>query len=446
MNKKVKASMVIFVFCLAATIVSFAQTFSTLFSFNETKGRTPSGSLIQGTDGNFYGTAENGGTSSKYCPFSDGCGTIFKATADGQVTTVYSFCREAQCADGDLPNGALVQGTNGSFYGAAAFGGTSTYSSCTYGCGVIFEITSGGRLKTLYNFCAQNNCADGGLPNGSLVLGTNGNLYGTTKVGGANCFEGLDGKGCGTVFEITPTGKLTTLYSFCSQVNGSGGCVDGMSSTSGLVLAANGNFYGTTTFGGAGANCPGFDCGTVFEITPAGKLATLYSFCSQAECTDGYQPTAGLVQASNGKFYGTTSNAGFVIGGTAFEITAEGKLTTLHTFCSQRNCSDGSSPNGLMQGSDGGLYGSTSLGGTSRFCESGCGTLFRLTPAGELTTLYNFCSDSNCTDGEQPEETLVQGINGRFYGTTHGGGDIDCRGGVGCGTIFDLSMGLGPFV
>jgi uncharacterized repeat protein (TIGR03803 family) len=247
MNKKVKAIMVIFVFCLAATIVSFAQTFSTLFSFNETKGRTPSGSLIQGTDGNFYGTAENGGTSSKYCPFSDGCGTIFKATADGQVTTVYSFCREAQCADGDLPNGALVQGTNGSFYGAAAFGGTSTYSPCTYGCGVIFEITSGGRLKTLYNFCAQNNCADGGLPNGSLVLGTNGNLYGTTEVGGANCFEGLDGKGCGTVFEITPTGKLTTLYSFCSQVNGSGGCVDGMSSTSGLVLAANGNFYGTTS-------------------------------------------------------------------------------------------------------------------------------------------------------------------------------------------------------
>jgi uncharacterized repeat protein (TIGR03803 family) len=443
---------IIAAFCVAIAVASPAQTFTTLFRFDGTHGEDSLGSLVQGTDGNFYGTTGYGGTSSKYCPFSEGCGTVFKMTPGGQVTVIYSFCRKANCADGSLPNGALLQGTNGSFYGAAAFGGVSPYctaASGSGGCGTIFEITPTGKLKTLYNFCAQKNCTDGALPNGSLILGANGNFYGTGEIGGKNCvYETYDSNGCGTVFEITPAGKLTTLYSFCAQIGSNGSCADGNNPVSGLLLTTNGNFYGTTYDGGVGY-CGGA-CGTVFELTPAGKLSRLHSFCEKAGCADGQYPNGGLVQATNGKFYGTASNGGtFNNGGTVFEITAAGKLTTLYRFCAQPTCKWGGGPvAGLVQGTDGNLYGAATYGGTSMNCPAilpGCGTIFKITLAGKLTKLYNFCPRSNCADGVFPEETLLQGTDGSFYGTTHQGGLGTCGNG-GCGTIFRLSVGLGPFV
>jgi uncharacterized repeat protein (TIGR03803 family) len=444
---------IIAAFCLASAVASPAQTFTTLFRFDGTHGQDAVGSLVQGTDGNFYGTTANGGASSKYCPF-DGCGTVFKITPAGKLTVVYSFCRKANCADGDLPNGALLQGTNGSFYGAAAFGGTSSYCKQVfqsgYGCGTIFEITPTGERRTLYNFCSQKKCADGALPNGSLVLGRNGNLYGTAQSAGKYCVsENYDANGCGTVFEITPAGKLTTLYSFCAHMRSNGACPDGNSPLSGLVLATNGNFYGTTYVGGICYG--GSSCGTVFEITPAGKLTTLHTFCKQGGCADGLWPYAGLIQATNGKFYGTASNGGgaFNNPGTIFEITAAGKLTVLYRFCTQANCKDGANPfAGLVQGTDGNFFGVATFGGTSGDCtyQYGCGTIFKVNPAGDLTTLYNFCSQSNCRDGWIPNQTLLQGTDGSFYGTTHQGGLATCRSGVGCGTIFRLSVGLAPFV
>jgi uncharacterized repeat protein (TIGR03803 family) len=167
--------------------------------------------------------------------------------------------------------------------------------------------------------------------------------------------------GEGTVFEITTEGKLTTLYNFCSKAN----CTDGRSPQSSLVLAANGNFYGTTFSGGA--NCVSSNgCGTVFEITPAGKLTTLYSFCAKTNCEDGQNPRAGLIQEAGGNFYGTTFSGGNAnSAGTLFEITPAGKLTTLYTFCSKGgvNCSDGAFPVGAIALSPSGLYGTTSGGG-----------------------------------------------------------------------------------
>src|ERR1035441_4762895 len=334
-------------------------------------------------------------------------------------TTLHSF----DGTDGGQPRAGLVQATNGDLYGTTGSGGVNNNAECSYfgtGCGTVFKITPSGTLTTLYSFCAQSGCTDGYYPNAGLVQATNGDLYGTTAYG-PNC-PGV-GPGCGTVFKITPNGALTTLYSFGSQSGG------GTNPTAGLVQASNGDFYGTTLNGGAGGN------GTVFKITPSATLTTLYSFCSQPNCTDGAQPYAGLVQATDGYLYGTTEGSGANGGGTVFKMTPSGTLTTLYSFCSQRSCTDGSSPqSALVQATNGDLYGTTGYGG------NGYGTIFKITPSGELTTLYSLCSQSACTDGEYLVAALVQDTNGTFYGTTSSGGAN------GDGTVFSMSVGLGPFV
>jgi uncharacterized repeat protein (TIGR03803 family) len=200
----------------------------------------------------------------------------------------------------------------------------------------------------------------------------------------------------------------------------------------GLVQATNGDLYGTAAGGGA------YGGGTVFKMTPSGKLTTLYSFCAQAGCTDGANPSAGLVQATNGDFYGTTAGGGACSTcGTVFKITPSGTLTTLYSFCSQSGCTDGSYPAaGLVQATNGDLYGTTFSGGGA----TNSGTAFKITPSGDLTTLHSFCAQSGCTDGNYPGAGLVQATNGTLYGTTSGGGANNL------GTIFSLSVGLGPFV
>ena len=404
-----KTACIIFLFCSATAMPSPAQTFTTLATFDGTDGATPYDSLVQGLNGNFYGTtySYSGGGTSEH-------GTVFKITPAGKLTTLYDFCSQTNCTDGEYPNAGLVLASNGKFYGTTTAGGANNF-------GTVFEITSAGELTTLYSFCSQTNCTDGEEPYATLVRATNGNLYGTTEYGGANS--------SGTVFEITPAGKLTTLYSFCPQPN----CTDGYYPVAALVQATNGNFYGTTPDGGASGS------GTVFEITPAGKLTTLYSFCSKTDCADGEYPVAGLVQTTNGNLYGTTEVGGANYEGTVFEITPAGKLTTLYSFCSQTNCTDGSEPmSGLTQATNGNLYGTTSNGGAA----NGNGTIFEITPAGSLTTLYTFsCSETSCADGDTPFAGLVQATNGNFYGTTSSGGVN-----LGYGTVFSLSVGLGPFV
>ncbi len=216
---------------------------------------------------------------------------------------------------------------------------------------------------------------------------------------------------------------LTTLHSF--------GGVDGSGSGAALMQAANGDFYGTTPGGGASSACTQ-GCGTIFRTTPSGTFTMLYSFCSQANCTDGSGPDAALVQGTDGNFYGTTGSGGAGKGGTVFRITPSGTLATLYSFCSQANCADGSGPLGLVEGADGNLYGTTESGGANKG-----GTVFKITPGGALATLYNFCSQANCTDGETPSAALIQGADGNFYGTTYTGGVVLCGGG--CGTVFRIA-------
>ena len=383
----------VLVIWFATAIASPAQTFTILHAFDGSDGTTPT-ELVQGIDGNFYGTTGYGGGSN--CGWGyGGCGTVFKITPGGTLTTGHHFTG----TDGSTAHRGLVQATDGSYYGITAYGGA-------IGGGTVFNITSTGKLTTLHNF---GSLTDGYMPYG-LMQASNGNFYGVTAYGGI--------LGYGTVFKISPAGTLTPFHSFDNT--------DGATPTGQLVQGTDGNFYGTTYVGGAGG------AGTVFKITPAGKLTTLYDFCSQANCTDGANPIAGLVQAADGNFYGTTYGGGAYGSGTVFKITPSGALTTLHSFCSEDGCTDGANPGyELVQGTDGNFYGTTNWGGAG-----GYGTLFEITPAGTLTTLHNF----ETVDGYINKFALLQGTDGKFYGSTEIGGPL------GSGTIYILDNGLGPFV
>src|ERR1035438_6266078 len=283
----------VFVLYATTAIALPAQTFTTLHSFDGTDGELPIQGLVQATDGNLYGTTVGGGVNQRG-------GTIFQITpSSGTLATLYSFCYKTGCADGKFPYASLVQAPNGDFYGTTFQGGANNL-------GTVFKIDSTGEPTTVYSFCSQSGCTDGAYPEGTLVL-SGGDFYGTTNGGGTNSPNG-------TVFKITPNGLLTTLYSFCSQT----GCADGALPAAGLVQATNGEFYGTTQTGGANCVRPG--CGTVFKITPTGKLTTLYNFCSLSSCRDGADPVVGLVQATNGDFYGTTQDGGANAIGTVFRI------------------------------------------------------------------------------------------------------------------------------
>src|ERR1035438_2534592 len=279
---------------------------------------------------------------------------------DWSLTTLYSFCSQTGCTDGTDPTW-LIQGTDDNFYGTTAGGGAN-------GGGTFFKMTPGGTMTTLHSFCSQSGCTDGENPFGEPVEGTDGNFYGTTYNGGAN------GQG-GTAFKITPGGTLTTLHSFCSQ-----SCTDGSSPVA-LIQGTDGNFYGTTPYGGADGQG-----GTVFKITPNGNLTTLYSFCSQTGCTDGTEPRW-LIQGTDGNFYGTTQVGGANNEGTVFKITPNGTLTTLYSFLFE---SFDSVPGMLLQGSDGNFYGTTYWSGGSYG-----GTVFRLTSCTEICTFTDVTSSLN---------------------------------------------------
>jgi uncharacterized repeat protein (TIGR03803 family) len=407
-NSALPAMVTLLVMSIITSGSGQAQTFTTLHSFNGTEGSFPLAGLVQATDGNFYGTAGFGGANGVD-------GTVFRITPGGKLKALYSFCSESGCTDGAGPTAGVVQAADGAFYGITNVGGAN-------GDGTVFKITSGGKLTTLYSFCSKSSCADGSNPWAGLIQATDGDLYGTTSLGGAN-------GNYGTVFKITSGGALTTLYSFCSK----SGCADGSSPQGQLMQATDGSFYGTTFAGGSGAYGAG---GTIFKITPTGTLTTLYSFCSRKNCSDGYNPNTQLVQTTDGNFYGTTLGGGKNGDyGTVFKITSGGTLTTLHRFCSQASCADGYNPSQLVQATDGNFYAAASTGGAN-----GQGTIFKMTPTGTLTTLYSFCAQGCTTAGYYPTAGLAQSTNGAFYGTTYEGGTD------GAGTVYSLSVGLGPFI
>jgi uncharacterized repeat protein (TIGR03803 family) len=369
--------------CVSAAIPSSAQTVTTLVNFDGANGADPClGALVQGTDGNFYGTTSAGG--------AHGHGTVFRMTPAGALTTLHSF----RSTDGSHPYGGLTLAAAGDLYGTTWLGGAHDR-------GTVFRMTLNGAVTTLHSFDGT----DGSLPTGTLVQATNGNFYGTASSGGP--------RRLGTVFVIAPDGTLTTLHIFDGT--------DGSDPWGGLVQGVDGNLYGTTAKGGGQ--------GTIYKITLGGELTTLHRF----KGADGSYPIGSLVQGADGNFYGTTAEGGanpcppYVGCGTIFKITTEGALTPLHSF----DGTDGDYPSaGLTQGNDGNFYGTTTLGSA----------IFKISPSGTLTLL-----SSSYGEGSEPLAPLAQGTDGNFYGTAPLYGLGGCSG-YGCGTVFSLSAGLAPFV
>jgi uncharacterized repeat protein (TIGR03803 family) len=364
-----------------------------------TDGADVEAPLIQGSDGNLYGTTYSGGT--HVLPTGGGGGTVFKVTPSGEKTTLHSF--GASATDGENPYAPLVEGADGNFYGTASSGGAKGFAN---GSGAVFKVSKAGQESVIYSFNPE--IGDGYIlfTNG-LVVGPDGDFYGLTTSGG-----GYLPCGSGTVYRVTAAGKETVLYCF-----GTNGSSDGDGPYGNLVAAADGNFYGTTSVGGM------YGHGTVFKITPAGQETVLHSFtgcesghgCGIAASTDGARPLAGLIQASDGNLYGTTQAGGVNQGGTVFKVTLGGEETVLHSFDALINVSpDGSSPTAsLVQASDGNLYGSTPEGGIY-----GNGTIFEITLSGTETVIFAF----DGTNGSVPQAAVIEGKNTDLYGTTSGGG------------------------
>ena len=310
--------------------ITTSGTLTTLHNFNHLSpidGAQPYGGLIQARDGNLYGTTNRGG--------SHNVGIVFRITTSGTLRAIHDL---DYSPDGALPYAGLVQATNGAFYGTAPDGGG--------GGGTVFEVTPFGQLIALYDFGAY-----GIQPVAGLVQASNGNLYGTAAMGGFYS--------CGTLFEITPSGTFTLLHTF----TGGDGCYPYAT----LVQGGDGNLYGTALAGGAHN---GYNAGTVFQITPSGTFTLLHVF----DKTDGAGPEGALIQASDGNLYGTTYGGGAYGKGTIFKMTPSGTVTTLYSFCSQSGCPDGFGPSaGLVQASNGNFYGTTYGGGANQD-----GTVFSL--------------------------------------------------------------------
>lgn len=314
-------------------------------------GLAPS-SLIQSSDGNFYGTtfAGGGGQNCQTGGAYPGCGTVFKVTPTGAETQLYKFDYSA-----DDISPYLVAGSNGDFYGFTQGDANRTIP----GYGTIFKITSAGVRTVLYTFTGG---ADGGNPS-SLITGNDGNFYGTTAGWSGNDTSCSNAGSCGTVFKMTPAGSMTVLYSFVGVTYGT--------YPGSLIQSRDGNFYGITVSGGS-CTSSNNQCGTVFKVTPAGVRTVLHTF---GGVPDGATPSA-LIEANDGNLYGVTqrggvSNCVYADGcGIVFMITKGGAETILHTFTGSP---DGSLPVGLTQGKDGKIYGVANFGG-----QYSSGTVFKV--------------------------------------------------------------------
>jgi uncharacterized repeat protein (TIGR03803 family) len=374
-----------------ANVVVQCPFVRTLYTFGATAddGSGPEAGVILGSDGNLYGVTAGGGPNWVNTGNNLGAGIFFKLTPAGAETVTWNF---GAGMDGQNPSGDLAVDAGGNFYGTATAGGL-------YGDGTVFKMTPTGQETVLWNFGSGT---DGQQPFGSVVLGQDGNLYGTTTAGGTY--------GLGTVFRLTPAGVESVLWSF-------GATGDGQAPKNRLIQGSDGNLYGTTESGGA------FGYGTVYQLTLAGAETVLYSF---ADGADGQGPE-GVVEGPDGALYGITIGGGTYTVGTAFKVTKGGVETILWAF---GNGSDGRNPiDPPLFGLDGNLYGVTDNGGLN-----GLGTVYRLTPSGTETVLWSFKG----TDGEAPVSTLTQGPDGTIYGTTYRGGT---PGGSGYGgTVFELTM------
>ena len=343
--------------------------------------------LVQGADGRLYGVNSTGGRSDN--------GTIFSlGTGGGNFETLNTFTQSNQ---GTTPEGGIVQARDGNFYGTTTTGGNN-------GFGTLYQcIPSTGKLNIFTQFSNDN---PGGTPLGTPVEGIDGYLYGTAEYGGGDNY--------GTVYR---TDSATATTSTLIEITGG---LAGQYPQSDLIQATDGNFYGTTELGGTS------NLGTFFQVTPAGVYTVIYSFTGGA---DGAHPLRGVIQGTDGSFYGVCNTGGTYGGGAIFKIdylNTTFLLTALHDF--YPILLDGSNPQGgLVQASDGNFYGTTTGGGVN-----GNGTVYEITPTGGYNLLYSFADG---TDSQGPIAGLIQAADGKLYGTAAGLNGED-------GTVFCIDLGL----
>jgi uncharacterized repeat protein (TIGR03803 family) len=366
-------------------VPAHAQTYSVVYNFGSSSEYAGGGSVVtQGRDGNMYGTG--------YGAINNSGGVVFKITPQGIFTVIYSF----DGTHGYGPQGGLTLGTDGNFYGTTKWGGSS-------GSGTVFRITPSGTLTVLYNFTGGT---DGGEPVAPPIQGDDGSLYGMTNG------DNLD---YGKVYRLAPSGKFTTLYQFTGPT--------GIGPESRLIQGKDRHLYGTAARGGVR------NYGTAFTITPSGAFSVLNYF----DATHGSSPVAPVIESSDGNLYGTTLHGGSGKGGTVYRLTTTGEITVLANFASGTPTANPYA--GLVQATDGYFYGATRgvTYGTN-------GTLFRISAEGAISTLYTF---NEARTGRGPADTLVQHTNGLLYSDTQWGGTGSiCP----CGVFYSLNEGLMPFV
>lgn len=388
-------------FALAGFFVASAsaQTYTKLYTWPEdTRNDTGiglAGLMTQGRDGNIFGTVGDDN--------SNAAGSAFKMTPSGTFTRIYSFCSLTKCADGSGPWGGLSLGKDGNLYGTTTGGGA-------HNSGTVFKLTPPGALTTVWDF---DNGPDGGVPwYPPLQSLVDGDFYGVSNTQYANDY--------GAFYKLVPTATPPYKESVPINFNYTDGNDPNLP-----TQGTDGNFYGSTVSGGTKG------LGLVYKTTAAGVETILHNFTGAP--TDGTYPIGVMVQGNDGAYYGVTWEGGTNNWGTIFKITSSGTYTLLHNFVGRPN--DGAFPrSGLILGSDGNFYGTTLSGGTAND-----GTIYKITPSGQFTLLYSFCSQTNCADGFSPVIPLLQHTNGKFYGSTTGNS-------LGGSYFYSLDTGLAPFV
>lgn len=379
------SAMLLLTFGLSA-IPAQAQTYSVVIDFFGLPPALPAvgPAAAQGRDGSYYGTSVEGGT--------NGLGTIFKITASGTVTTLYSFDGSV----GEYPFGGLTLGTDGNFYGTTNRGGSAGFGS-------IYKVTPAGVVTSLHTF---TNTGDGTNPSAAPVLGNDGNFYGTTSGVDVSVTEANS-----TIYKVTPEGVFTVLHTLNPATDGS--------SAGPLTLGIDGNFYGGTAGGGANS------WGTLFKVTASGAFTLLHTFTNLADGRQG----ATLAQASNGTFYGAAYLGGANGAGVVFKMTPTGTFTKLHDL---NGTTDGTAVTGNMTlGTDGNFYNVALSNGAN----SG-GTLFKVSSAGVFSKVLDF---GGSNEGVSPATGLLQATSGLFFGSTENGGTGNAA------VFYSLNQSLAPF-
>ena len=373
-----------------------AQTESVLYNFcrmtNCSDGLEPTGNIVRDAEGNTYGTTLAGG--------QFGQGILYSVSPAGVETVLHNFGNSTY--DGQVPTG-LVSDNQGNLYGTTTYGGSQVSRGTSFG--TVFKMTPGGVYSILYNFYGID--TDGSLPRSAPAIDVKGNLYGTTEYGGEY--------GVGTIFKLTPVGRETILHSFDN--NG----VDGYLLFTGLALDQKGNVWGASTYGGKRGD------GIIFEVSASGVYTIRLNFASIPSGV-GY-PESTITLDAAGNLYGTGTSYDVAWFGGVYKIShGSGEIWT-EDVLTAFNSSTGYFPEaGVTFDSAGNLYGTAFEGGTLGF-----GTVFELTPGGELISLFNF----DGTHGSGPDDNLVVDSAGNLYGTTpYGGTGGTVNGG---GTLYEIT-------